>query len=255
MKGHRDLRLVVAVTGVCVLGSLITPLGAARIVFAAPLTLFLPGYAITAAAFGPQPLSWPARVPLSVGMSLSALALGSILLNYMPGGIRGVSWALLLLLVTLGSCRTAALRRSPAPARQPALAMPKVTPAAAILSAGCVAMVAAALILSQTTLHADRAFGYTELWMVPTDQSGGVARIGVTSQQQRSTTYRLEVRFGNRSVIRSFTLAPGESQVLRLDPGPSPEAVPVRATLFKRGRTGDVYRQVYGWIPAAGEVP
>jgi hypothetical protein len=257
MRGHRDLRLVAAATAICVFGSLITPLGATRIVFAAPLALFLPGYAITAAVFGSRSLGRLDLVPLSVGISLAALILGSILLNYTPGGLRGVPWALLLLLIVLGGCRVAALRREPAPARQPAISIPKVTPTAAILSAGCVAMAAAALILAQTTLHADRAFGYTELWMSPPDQSGRVARIGVTSEQQHPTNYRLEVQFGDlpQPVVSTFTLAPGESRTLSLKRGPSPQMVPVKATLFKRGHPHTVYRRVDGSLPAAGGMP
>jgi len=256
VKGYRDLRLVAAATVLCAAVSLITPLGAVRIMFAAPLALFLPGYAITAAASGRRPLGWPQLLPLSVGISLAALALGSILLNYTPGGLRGAPWALLLTLITLGSCRVAALRRPVGRQRQAAIALPRPAPAVTVLVAAGVTMAIAALVLAQTTMRADGAFGYTELWMVPPAQSDRVARIGVTSEQQRPTAYRLVARLGDGSppVDHSFTLDPGESRFLSLNPGTSAKPIPVVAELYKRGRLEVVYRQVSGWVPA-GEAP
>src|SRR6187397_103616 len=101
MRGHRDLRLVAAAAIVCAVVALITPLGPVRVVFAAPLALILPGYALTSALFGsnrPEPLQWLA---LTLGVSLACLALGSLLLNYVPGGIGGLAWAILLVLIVL----------------------------------------------------------------------------------------------------------------------------------------------------------
>jgi hypothetical protein len=248
------LRLVAIATVFCAVLSVITPLGAVRVIFAAPLALFLPGYAIAAAASRRRPLGWPELLPLSVGISLAALALGSILLNYTPGGLRGGPWALLLTLITLGSCWIAALHRPSKRPRRTMIVIPKLAPAAAILSAVGVALAIAALILAQTTLHADGAFGYTELWMVPPARSDRVARIGVTSEQQHPTAYRLVATRGDGPPVNSsFTLSPGESRLVNLGPSSSKQAVPVVAKLYKRGRPEQVYRQVSGWVPADEE--
>lgn len=252
MRGHQDLRLVVAATAVCALVGQIAPLGVSRIVFVAPLALLLPGYAITAAAFGKRRPEWLDLVPLSVGISLAALALGSVFLNFTPGGLTGIPWTVFLVLVVVGSCRAAALRRGAPTRRRSAIAMPKVRPAGTILSVGAVAMAAAALILAQTTVHANRAIGYSELWMVPADQSSSVAQIGVTSEQQHALSYRLEVRFGDRPapIIRSFSLAPGESRTVRLAHPPSTEPTRIKAKLFTQRDPEAVSRQVFGWLPA-----
>ncbi len=265
MKGHRDLRIVTAATAVCAVGSLLVPLGPVRVVFAVPLALFLPGYSLTAVVSGSRRLGRLGLIellPLSVGLSLAILALGSILLNYTPGGIQGLPWALLLAAISVGCCRGAAVRRPAAPSRQPAIAMPRISlPGAAMLAGGVIAAVAA-LVLAQTTLDASRAFGYTELWMTPVAPGHGgrssarVAHIGVTSEQQHPTTYRLEVRIGGLppTVVRSFTLDPGESRLVRLDAGGSDRATPVEAILLKRGSPETVYRKVFGWLPP-GEAP
>lgn len=255
MREQRDLRLVVAATALCAVGSLITPLGAVRIVFAAPLTLFLPGYAITAAVFGPRQPRWPEMVPLTVSISLATIALGGILLNYTPGGIRGLPWTLLLTLVIVACCQVAAVRRSRLPTKRRRLELPRVTPTGAILLVACVALTAAALALAQTTLRAENALGYTELWMVPREQTGVAARIGVTSQQQNPTAYRLEVKFGDRrqKIKRSFELEPGETLNLHFSHPPAAQPVSIKAQLFKRGKPHKVYRSVDGWLPAAKE--
>jgi uncharacterized membrane protein len=254
VRGHRDLKLVLAATAICMVGSLITPLGAARAVFVVPLTLVLPGYAIAAAAFGPRRPKWPEMVPLTVGLSLVALVLGSLLLNYTPGGIRGLPWALLLALVVLGCCRGAAIRRRREPRRSP-LRLPKVSWGAALLLVGAAALATVALILAQTTFHADRALGFTELWMVPPGHSGRQVEIGVTSESQHTTNYRLQIRYGDpaRSLDRSLTLDPGKSRTFRLAPPASSRPTAIEATLFRAGHPGTVYREVHGWLPAAGE--
>jgi len=240
-------------TLICAVGSLITPLGAVRIVFAAPLALFLPGYAITTAIFGPRQPRWPEMVPLTFSVSLATITLGGILLNYTPGGIRGLPWALLLTLVILACCRVAAVRRSRLPGARRRLVLPRATPIGAILLVGCLALTAAALILAQRTLRADRALGYTELWMAPRAQTGAVARIGVTSQQQHPTAYRLRIKLGDEQqpVERSFSLDPGQSLTLNLSHPPSTRTVPIEARLFKRHDPSAVYRSIRGWLPAA----
>src|SRR5262249_13936171 len=114
VKGHRDLELATRGAIICALAALILPLEALRVAFAVPLALFLPGYAIAAASFARRPLVGPPLLLLSIAFSFCVLALGALPLNYVPGGVQELSWALLLLLVILNGCRLAALRR-PAP--------------------------------------------------------------------------------------------------------------------------------------------
>lgn len=253
MRGHRDLRLAATLAVICAIGALIVPLGAVRVVFAIPLTLFLPGYAITAAVQTRWRVGWPELLPLSLGIGLSWLALGGILLNYTPAGLQAIPWLVLLLATVLLGCWIAA-RRRPAAKRVRAPVVPRVGPGTALLLAGCAAMTAAALILAQTTLHAGRAFGYTALWMAPAGQSGGSVRIGVTSEQQDATAYRLRVDLDDRPkpVVRSFSLNPGESRTLTLEPGSATAGVQVEATLFKRGHPHTPYRRVFGQVPGEG---
>jgi len=247
MRGQKDLRLVVALSVLCAVLALLIPIDAVALVFAAPLALFLPGYSITAAAFARRNLEWPRFLLFSIALSLATLVLGSLLLNY-AGGIHPLSWAVLLLLVVLGACRGAALRRgdSGTAPRWPRLRLPRLE-TAMLLAAG--AATVAALVLGFSTVPAEDAIGYSQLWVLPAAGSGGSeAQVGVRSQEQASVAFDLRVRLGTQRVVRrSFTLAPGETRLLRLRAPPgSTGTVPVIATLLRHNRPFSVYRRVKG---------
>lgn len=254
MRGHRDLRLVVAVTLACAVGALITPLGPVRVVFAAPLALILPGYALTAALFGsrrPDRLQW---LPLTLGLSLACVALGSILLNYAPGGIGGLVWTILLVIVVLGSCAVAARRRGRAGRGPIFVATLRPSPLTAILGIASMAMATAALVLAQATVEADHIDGFTQLWIAPPASTDVSTRIGVTSEQQQSRAYRLEIEVEDRSgpMVRSFELEPGQTHIVAIRSGRAASPVRFKARLFRRGNPNAVYRRVSGWLPGRG---
>jgi hypothetical protein len=253
MKGHGELRLVAAASLLCAILALLIPITAVALVFAAPLVLFLPGYAITAAAFARRRLAWPQSLLLSIALSLATLVLGSLLLNYL-GGIHPLSWAILLVLVVLAACRIAAMHRGTV-AKGPAWPRPRSRPRGPQLAMllGAVAMVALALVLGSSAVPAKDALGYTQLWILPAAGSGGSeAQVGVRSEQQTSVDFDLRVRIGaTRLVRRSFRLAPGETRLvgLRAPPGSS-GVVPVVATLLRHNRPFKVYRRVKGSLLA-----
>jgi uncharacterized membrane protein len=253
MKGHRDLEILSGASLICAVLALVIPLTALSLLFAIPLALFAPGYAITAATFARRSLGGAQIALLSVALSLITLVLGAFLLNYVPGGLGAVSWTLLLLIVALGGCRFAALRRAPVRREQKLLRLPVGGRDAALILGG-VALAAVAIGLAMTTLPAKHAHGYTELWVTPEAGTvSGRAEIGVGSEEQHMASYVLRVQLGNgtRSLVRKFTLRPGETRTLGFHAPPSsPEApVPVSARLFLQGRPDAVYRRVSAWIP------
>jgi uncharacterized membrane protein len=194
---------------------------------------------------------------LAIGLSLAVLALGSLVLNFAPGGLRPGSWALLLWLVVLAACRAAAVRRPPSAGK--AIAMPRLR-----LSASAVALLAAAVLasgaafaLAFTDLPAKNAIGYTELWVQPIDgKTAPAARIGVGSDEQEATDYFLRVHFGpnGRTKIRVLKLNPGESRVIRFEDEAAltGRAVSVHAALFRAEEPYRVYRRVSAWVAPPG---
>lgn len=256
MRGHRDLRLVAALAMLCGVMAPLFPVEAISLLLLLPLAFFLPGYALSAAIFARRPLERPQLLLLSLGLSLSVLALGAVPLNYVPGGVGPVSWALLLTLVVLCGCRGAAVRRPKAPAHDRAvLPRPRIGAMAAGLLLAALLSVAAAFALTFTTTSAKHADGYTELWLLPPvarNAAAGGARVGVTSQEQTASAYLLQTRIGGQpdQPMRSFSLDPGETRVIQLrsEPPPPSGPVPISAALFLRDKPNDVYRRVSGWM-------
>jgi hypothetical protein len=259
MRDHGDLEAAVLGAALCAVLALALPFEPLRMLLAAPLCLFLPGYAISAAIFAARPIQRRQFLLFSVGLSLAVLALGTLVLNYLPGGIRSGSWAVLLFLVVLGCSRGAALRR---PARAPApvsWALPRPSPIQAALVAGGGLAATVAVVLAFTPLTATNATGFTEMWIHPLAGDNGV-RIGVGSAERDDSSYRLVVNFGGtREVTRRFGLEPGQRQVLALGESAAASSlipVPVTATLYKEDspEPDQPFRQASTWL-GPGEGP
>jgi hypothetical protein len=264
MRGHDDLEAAVGAAALCALLALALPFDLLRILVGAPLLFFLPGYAITAAAFARGRIARGHFLVFAVGLSLAVLALGGLVLNYLPGGVRAGWWAVLLFLVVLGTCRGAALRRPRRMAPPIAWALPRANRAQAGLLAGGILLAVAAVGLAFVPLSATNAIGYTEIWIQPLEASAdpGV-RIGIGSGERDDSSYRLVVEFGDGEgeATRQLTLAPGQKRVLELEPPdaspaatPGPLPIPVTATLFKEDspEPDQPFRQVSTYIAAAG---
>lgn len=251
MRGQKDLRLLAALSVLCAAAALLIPLGGVALIFAVPLALLLPGYAISAAAFARRPLGWPQFLLLSIALSLATLVLGGLVLNY-AGGIHPLSWALLLVLVVLGCGRAAALRRGDSRQRRRG-PRPRLRAHEVAMLIGAVAVTVAAFLLAFTNVPNDDALGYTQLWVLPKPGSGGrEAQVGVRSQQQAPASFDLRVKVGDKGLVkRSFQLSPGETRLVSVQPPPGSEGtVPVIATLLLHNRPFSVYRRVKGSLTA-----
>lgn len=251
MRDHGDLRLIVAVALLCAVLALLIPLDGIALVFAVPLVLILPGYAITAAAFARRKLAWPQFLLFSIALSLAVLILGSLLLNYV-GGIHPLSWALLLVAVVFAACRVAALRRGKTGTR-PSWPRPRLRGLEVAMVLGGVAATVVALAIASSTVPAEDAIGYTQLWVLPqTGTEGREVQVGVRSQEQTSTDFDLRVRIGTEALVRrSFRLAPGETRLVKLRAPPGSEGtLPVITTLLRHNRPLSVYRRVKGSLVA-----
>jgi len=260
MRGHRDLAWSSIAGVVCALVAALVPWEIVRIVAALPLTLFLPGYAIVAVAFGSSEPALPKRLTLSVGVSLMALVLGTLVLNVFPFGIRTASWAVLLAVVVVGACRGAALRRGrlqPGQERRSPLAGFRPSWGAVAMVAAAVVIAAAALVLAQKPLPAKNAEGFTALWMLPTDSKEDAVRVGVVSSEQDPASYRLTVRVGRKSQSHyRVELDPGEERSFEVEvPRPPGSRRHVVASLYRENKPQHLYRRVTSWLPRQTTFP
>ena len=258
MRGHRDLRRACVGAVLCALIAALVPFDLLRLLAALPLTLFLPGYAVIACAFGSHELAPPKRALLSVATSLTVLVLGAFVLNIFPFGLTTASWAVLLPLVVIAACRGAALRRGRPDARRPrGISLPR--PATGGLAIGVVALAiaVAAIALAQKPLPADDAVGFTALWMLPTDSREDAVAVGVVSNQHHPTSYRLRVSLGkNQSQSYRVKLDPGEERTYEVDVPPKPDGrTHVVASLYRKQRPEDPYRRVTSWLPRQETLP
>ena len=252
MRGHRDLQWACLAAVACALVAALVPLGMVRLVAGLPLTLFLPGYAIVAAAFGSRELAPPKRTTLSFAVSLMVLALGAFVLNIFPFGLETASWAVLLPLVVIAACRGAALRRERPPRERAARpALPRPAAGNLVLYALAAVIALAALGLAEKPLPAENAKGFTALWMLPTDKREEAVAIGVDSNQQDFRSYRLRVSLGkDQSKTYRVELDPGEERVYEVDVPPQPSGrTHVVASLYKAGEPQKLYRRVTSWLP------
>lgn len=256
MRGHRDLRRTVTAALLCALLALLLPFTPLSLLFVAPLAFFLPGYAITCAAFAKHPPERTLLALISVGLSLAVLALGALPLDLLPGGIRAGWWALLLVLVVVAACRAAALRRPRPLSRTPAWrpARPGRGEAALLGVGGLSAVVAMVLIF--VPLSATNAIGYTELWIEPLTSSEVL--IGVGNGEQREAHYTLELRANGRDkpfAVRQLNLERGEQAELTVPvpPAGGDRDVKVGVTLFRQGVIKP-YRRVTAWLPGEGSL-
>jgi uncharacterized membrane protein len=257
VRGHRDLRRACAGAVLCALVAALVPFDPIRLLAALPLTLFLPGYAVIACAFGAQELEPPKRLALSVATSLMVLVLAAFVLNIFPFGLTTASWAVLLPLVVIAACWGAALRRGRPQEDVAGFVLPRPAAGAVVVGVVALAIAVAAVALAQKPLPADDAVGFTALWMLPTDSREDAVAVGVVSNQHHRTSYRLTVSLGNnQSKSYRVKIDPGEERVYEVDVPPKPDGrTHVVASLYRKQRPADPYRRVTSWLPRQETLP
>jgi hypothetical protein len=251
MRGHRDLSLAVVAAVVCGLVAAIVPLEAVRVVAAIPLALWLPGFAIVEAAFGPRQLDRPQFVLLSLAMSLATLAVAGILLNALPGGLTTLSWALLLVIVVVCGAGLAAIRRGRRRRRpeQPRLELKRRD---IVLLAGAGVLAVAAIALAQVRFPAHDVEGYSALWILPSDRSEKAVAVGVISAEQDSASFILTVRGARPGppLKRTVRLDPGQELSFDLPVAARSGGAPqkVVASLYRASWPQRLFRRATTWL-------
>lgn len=247
-----DLAVVVVAAVAALLVTLAAVENAAvRTLFALPLVLVLPGYALIAAAFPRRDLGVAERLAFSAGVSLAVAGLGGVVLNWTPAGLQADSWALLLGGVTLGASEVAAYRRRGQPAVAPARAGVGLGGGQWLLFGLAALVIAGAVGVATVGANRQPRSGFTQLWMTPASEDRQDAvYLGVTSLEVTAVRYELQVVIGG-AVVREWQpleLAPGERWVTRVElPAPEPGLRTVEAVLYRLDNPESVYRRVQLW--------
>lgn len=248
MTARRGLLCLAAVAVLCALVATLVPLEVVRVLATLPLTLFLPGFALTLALFGSeQPDN--ARTGL-LAASLSLVLLVAIAFPLSVVGIYPGTWAIGLTAATLLALAVAARRLPPGAVWGP-IGRRRVGKRDLGLLGGTLALGVAAIVLSQASFAAKDAETYTALWMLP-GTGGRSVEVGVLSAEREAQPYLLEVKTGSqgRRLGRAFRLAPGHEETFRVPiaAGPGGERVRVTASLYAAGGKRP-YRRVVAWVP------
>lgn len=235
-----DAPIAVAAALVCATAAFVHLPLALSVLFAVPLVLVLPGYALLE-ALRRGTTGTAERIVLVPALSIALDIASALIVNFTSAGLTPRSWAVALVCVVALAAGAAwvrgrAFRREPEPFRLRLRRLDVVALVAAV------AALVATTVLVRTPLAASRAQGYTTLSLV---RSGRAAvLLDVRSGELRPTRYRVVVQSSLGVAFRKkgFELEPGASLSARIPllvPGS-----PVTAILYRANQT-HAYRRVY----------
>jgi uncharacterized membrane protein/LysM repeat protein len=267
-----DLLLAVAWTGGTVLIVLLVPVELLRIVAAMPFLLLLPGYCLVTALYPRRDdLQLPERLTLSLGLSIAAVILIGLALNYSPWGVRLESILAFMALFIVLAAALATVRRSLLP-REQAFSVasirlprhPKVRPGNILAS---VALLAFAATLGGgvyfVAASGEGPEGFTEFYVLnpegkaeayPGLVSAGedlAVVLGLVNREGEATTYNVAAVLDGEVVdtIDGLALENGETweRSVGLALGRAGSNQKLEFLLYKDG--GDEpYRSLYLWL-------
>ena len=216
-----------------------------RTLFTLPLAFYFPGYALVAALFPRQSLFVASRLLFALALSIALLGVGGLVLQVTRIGLFSEAWVILLGIVTLLGCLVALLRRAPSTTEQ---RQPLDLNVAHLLMIGAAAvLVLVAFNMAQEGARQQPRSGFTQLWMLPSEQGASQVTVGLRNEEGQALTYRLVIEVGGQSVgeWQSVPLAPGEawetSALIPLLPGANDT---VEALLYRSDAPDAVYRSV-----------
>jgi Protein of unknown function (DUF1616) len=253
VRRSRDLQ---AVAVLAVLALLVVSTTHESVVRAAPgsfLALFSPGYALSVALVPARSVDRLERLLLSLGLSLCACIVGALALTETPAHLTAGSWSIYLVATTLAACAIGARRRGAQPPESDGAAgafrrvIGRRLPGPGVigLAGVTIALASAAVLIAR--LPASNVQGYTILWALPADPVHGEFSVGMTSDEQRTTSYVLTAVSGRRLVMRRrITLRPGESWQTRgtVATSTSSDSTVLEVSLSQTSRPNIVYRHV-----------
>jgi uncharacterized membrane protein len=224
---------------VCAVVALASVPVAVSAIFAVPLVLVLPGYALLE-ALEARTIGGAQRVALVPSLSI-ALTIGvALVVDLVHSGLTARSWAIGLVLVVAAASVVAAVRGTSGLGRpRPvALGLRRLDVVALVVA---VAVLVGTVILVRTPLAAKRAQGYTILSLL--QGKGSSVVVTVQSGEQRRVRYRLVVGSQNHVLYRdrNLVLEPADRTSVRISL--RRRGQPVSATLY-RGKQNVVYRHV-----------
>ena len=241
------------------------------ILFALPLTFFLPGYSIMQVLFrrtAPEqtqgqnrffrqpdqalerPVTSVDKILLGLGLSMAIDVLVGFSLNFLPVGINGQSWVISLSAITgVFTLLAFFLRSRDVPVAPDETPHVRVTVQDGILFATATLVAALAILLSIfRPLSPEPSF--TQFWMLQNNQGSKecTVSLGVQSYETAAESYHIimTINKSQTTALSSIMLQPQQkwTQVVPITPGTSRDLF-VEAQLFRDDQPGTQYRSVH----------
>ncbi len=250
-KRSLDLLLMCAAT---ILGAMLVvaavPLPVLRVPLTLPILFFFPGYALLEAANPRGGLGVVEKMLLGLGLSLSLLALGGLVLDLLPWGLQGATWMLYLCPIIFGGSLVAWLRR---PSSMPPSERWRLSisgPQAICLSLSLL-VVAGAMALAVAGAASARGTVPTQFWLLPADTASTPSvQLGLRNAEPQTITYRIDLEIDGRTVYQGdpITLEPQEMANPRLElPEEQARQERIEIKLYRMDDQETAYRRLTYW--------
>ncbi len=232
---HLDLWLaaLVALTAVATVGFDLAPV--IRTVFAIPLVLFLPGFALVGLLFPTPAIPTVERLLISAGTSIVVAILAGLALAWTGVLLTPVSWSVTLAVITLVGLAFAWLRRVRRGALGPSFSFATM-PRLAALMVMVAALVAVNVVAGSRLIAGEQVSPPpAELWMVPVDDQPDEAQLGMRAGADGGAYV---IRLSANGVVLhefSFGLQPEQSWQTLVDLTADARTQPIVARLYENG--------------------
>lgn len=213
------------------------------------LVLLLPGFALTHILFERERMGLPERLLLSIGLSVSLIALTGLVLNWTRLGLKTTTlWAALLLGLAVTAVVVLFVRRLK---WTDIVSLPgnlNFTARQWIFVSLAALVTIVAFNIARTPVAQQGFEGYTTLWILPGDVPDRL-RLGVRSDEFANTKY--EIRFELNGIVHqgpTFELKPGEAweDVVHFPSGQL-AGQPFTVSLYRLDQPNEVYRHAVWW--------
>jgi hypothetical protein len=206
------------------------------------MVLVLPGYTISSALF--TFMSRPARILLSLGLSITIDVIGAMMLNLTPWGLQPFTWAVFLSITTLLGCLGLAfvVTLDNDDAHSTTTIGKSSSPLFFVIAA---ALVFVSIFIARS-ISSGGSTDFTQLWATPvSDASQDAVSLGIRNLTQVEQHFSLFVEIKGIRVAEwsDIVLEPDETwtSTAPLDEKPTDT---IQVSLYKLDEPGQVYRFV-----------
>ncbi len=224
-----------------------------KILLALPMVFVLPGYILSNIFFQKRTFDIYQRLLSTLSLSLAVVILSGFLLNLLPGGLQTLSWTIFLAAFVIAGSLVVMLLRHTLPRKFfPALRF-RLTLFQAFLLLGTLLLSATSLAYTKNGIAQQPHALYTQLWMLPSQESDKqwLIQMGLQNEEGATSHYQLTLSV-NGTITRTWpAIALSPHQVWQLQMPlqlKTPENTYVELRLYRLQQARNVYREVHATL-------